>query len=82
MLFAVEKCISASELSTDWYKCEMEVFINSLAANETLKDRLLKDMRKVSEILSNPHCEVIRPLCVDYNLIEVNDGQCWPMLVN
>ena len=59
------------------YKCEMEVFINSLAANETFKDRLLKDMRKVSEILSNPHCEVIRPLCVDYNLIEVNDGQCW-----
>ena len=59
------------------YKCEMKVFINSLAANETFKDRLLKDMRKVSEILSNPHCEVIRPLFVDYNLIEVNDGQCW-----
>ena len=26
------------------YKCEMEVFINSLAANETFKDRLLKDI--------------------------------------
>ncbi|XP_074625640.1 uncharacterized protein LOC141883884, partial [Acropora palmata] len=63
-----------------WYKCEMEAFINSLAANETFKDRLLKDMRKVSEILSNPHCEVIRPLCVDYNLIEVNDGQCWSIM--
>ena len=60
-----------------WYKCEMEAFINTLAANETFKDRLLKDMRKVIEILSNPHCEVIRPLCVDYNLIKVNDGQCW-----
>ena len=59
------------------YKCQMEVFINSLAANKTFKDRLLKDMRKVSEILSNPHCEVMRPLCVYYNLIEVNDGQCW-----
>ena len=34
-------------------------------------------MRKVIEILSNPYCEVIRPLCVDYNLIEVNDGLCW-----
>ena len=32
---------------------------------------------KKCEILSNPHCEVIRPLCIDYNLIEVNDGQCW-----
>ena len=37
-------------------------------------------MRKVSEILSNPHCEVIRPLCVDYNLIEVNYGQCWSIM--
>ena len=62
------------------YKCEMEAFINSLAANETFKDRLLKDMRKVSEILSNPHCEVTRPLCVDYNLIEMNDGQCWSIV--
>ena len=63
-----------------WYKCEMEAFINSLAANETFKDRLLKDMRKVSEIFSNPHCKVIRPLCVDYNLIEVNDGQSWSIM--
>ncbi|XP_044165370.1 uncharacterized protein LOC114957052 [Acropora millepora] len=63
-----------------WYKCEMEAFINSLASNETFKDRLLKDMRKVSEILSNPHCKVIRPLCVDYNFIEVNDGQCWSIM--
>ena len=55
----------------------MEAFINRLAANETFKDRLLKDMRKVSEILFNPHCEVIRPLCVHYNLI---DGQCWSIM--
>ncbi|KAL9974212.1 hypothetical protein ACROYT_G011226 [Oculina patagonica] len=34
-------------------------------------------MKKVNEILANPHCEVIRPLCVDYDLIEVNEGQCW-----
>ena len=34
-------------------------------------------MKKVIDILANPHCEVIRPLCVDYNLIEVNEGQCW-----
>ena len=58
----------------------MEAFNNSLAANETFKDRLLKDMRKVSEILSNPHCKVIRPLCVDYNLIEVNYDQCWSIM--
>lgn len=59
------------------YKCEVEAFVNSLAANESFKARLLKDMKRVIDILANPHCEVIRPLCVDYNLIEVNDGKCW-----
>ena len=55
----------------------MEAFVNSSAANEFFKARLLKDMKKVIDLLANPHCEVIRPLCVDYNLIEVNDGKCW-----
>ena len=36
------------------YKCEVRVFINSLAANEFFKARLLKDM-----------CEVIRPISID-----------------
>ena len=59
------------------YKCEVEAYVNGLAANELFKARLLKDMKRVIEILANPFCEVIRPLCVDYNLIEVNDGRCW-----
>ena len=59
------------------YKCEVKAFINCLAANEFFKARLLKDMRKVIDILSDPDCEVIRPICVDYNLIEVNSGECW-----
>ena len=59
------------------YKCEVEAFVNSLAANESFKARHLKDMKKVIDILANPHCEVIRPLCVDYNLIEINDGKSW-----
>ena len=53
------------------YKCEVEAYVNGLAANELFKARLLKD------ILANPFCEVIRPLRVDYNLTEVNDGRCW-----
>ena len=59
------------------YKCEVEAYVNGLAANELFKARLLKDMKSVIEILANPFCEVIRPLRVDYNLIEVNDGRCW-----
>ena len=44
------------------YKCEVRAFINSLAANEFFKARLLKDMRKIIDILSDPDCEVIRPI--------------------
>ena len=57
------------------YKCEVRAFINSLAANEFFKARLLKDMRKIIDILSDPDCEVIRS--IDYDLIEVNGGYCW-----
>ncbi|KAL9984099.1 hypothetical protein ACROYT_G006358 [Oculina patagonica] len=56
---------------------DSKYFVNSSAANQSFKARLLKDMKKVIEILANPHCKVIRPLCVDNNLIEVNEGQCW-----
>lgn len=34
----------------------------SLVPNESFKAQLLKDMKKVIDILANPHCEVIRPL--------------------
>ena len=58
------------------YKCEVEAYVNGVAASEAFKARLLKDMKRVIEILANPFCEVIRPLRVHYNLIEVNDGRC------
>ena len=58
------------------YECKVEAFVNSLAGNELFKTRLLKDMKKIIDILGIPNCEVIRPFCVDYNLIEVNEGQC------
>ena len=58
------------------YKCDVKSFVNSLAANELFKARLLK-MKKVIDLLADPDCEVIRPIIVDYNLIEVNDGYCW-----
>lgn len=71
-----EKC--DREKYTYSYKCEVEAFVNSrLAANKLFKAILLKDIKKFILILANPHCEVFRPLCVDYNLIEVNEGQCW-----
>jgi hypothetical protein len=54
------------------YKCDVGVFIHSLAANESFKSRLLANMKKVIDILSDVHCEVIRPIVVDYNLIEVS----------
>ena len=59
------------------YKCDVKAFVNSLAANESLKARQVRDMKKVIDILTGPDCEVIRPIVVDYNLIEVNEGKCW-----
>lgn len=70
-----KKCPMAKFTYT--YKCEVKAFINCLAANESFKSRLLKDMRKVIDVLADPDCEVIRPICIDYNLIEVNSGQFW-----
>ncbi|KAL9982936.1 hypothetical protein ACROYT_G005051 [Oculina patagonica] len=59
------------------YKCEVSAFINCIAANEAFKGRLLKNMKRVIDILADPDCEVVRPITVDYNLIEVNAGRCW-----
>ena len=70
-----KKCEGATY--TYSYKCDVKAFVNSLAANESFKARLLRDMKKVIDILADPDCEVIRPIVVDYNLIEVNEGKCW-----
>ena len=51
--------------------------MNSLAANESFKARLLREMKKVIDLLADPDCEEIRPIIVDYHLREVNDGYCW-----
>ncbi|KAJ7378907.1 hypothetical protein OS493_019601 [Desmophyllum pertusum] len=70
-----KKCDGASY--TYSYKCDVKVFVNSLAANESFKARLIKEMKRIIDLLSDPDCEVIRPIMVDYNLIEVNGGYCW-----
>ena len=59
------------------FKCDVSTFVNTLAANESFKARLLNTMKKVIDILSDVNCQVIRPITVDYNLVEVNDGHCW-----
>ncbi|KAJ7378897.1 hypothetical protein OS493_019588 [Desmophyllum pertusum] len=70
-----KKCDGASY--TYSYKCDVKVFVNSLAANESFKARLIKEMKRIIDLLGDPDCEVIRPIMVDYNLIEVNGGYCW-----
>ena len=34
-------------------------------------------MKCVIDIVSDPYCEAIRPIRINYNLIEVNEGLCW-----
>ena len=61
------------------YRCEARTFVNTLATNEFFKPRLIRDMRKVVELLADPYCELFRPLAIDYDLIEVNQGVCWSL---
>ena len=46
-------------------------------ANGSFKGRLLKNMGKVSHILADPYCKVIRSISINCNLIEVNADHCW-----
>ena len=59
------------------YKCEARAFVNTLATNEFFKSRLIREIKKVSDLLADPYCELFAPLTVDYDLIEVNNGWCW-----
>ena len=61
------------------FKCDGRAFINTLATNEQFKSRLVREMKKIIEMLSDPLCELFEPLVIDYDLIEVNDGVCWSL---
>ena len=59
------------------YKCKARAFVTSLTTNKQFKSRLIRDMRKVIDLLGDPCCELFQSLVIDYDLIEVNDGVCW-----
>ena len=59
------------------YKCEARAFVNTLATNEFFKSRLIREIKKVSDLLADPYCKLFAPLTIDYNLIEVNNGCFW-----
>ena len=58
-------------------KCEARAFVNTLATNEFFKSRLIREIKKVTDLLADPYCELFAPLTVDYDLIEVNNGCFW-----
>ena len=58
-------------------KCEARAFVNTLATNEFFKSRLIREIKKVTDLLVDPYCEMFTTLTVDYDLIEVNNGCCW-----
>ncbi|KAL9963708.1 hypothetical protein ACROYT_G027241 [Oculina patagonica] len=59
------------------YKCDAAAFINTLATNEFFKARLVREMKNVIGLLSDPYCELFSPLIINHDLIEVSDGWCW-----
>ena len=62
------------------YKCDAAAFIDTMVTNEFFKARLVREMRNVIGLLSNPFCELFAPLIINHDLIEVNDG--WSLLEN
>lgn len=52
----------ARSMFTFSYKCEARVFVNTLATNERFKSRMLPQMKRVIELLSDPYCELFWPL--------------------
>ena len=60
-------------------RAKTRAFVNTLATNEQFKPWMLPQMKKIIELLTDPYCELFRPLTVDYDLIEVNNGACWSL---
>ena len=51
--------------------------LNTLATNKFFRSRLIREIKKVNDILADPCCELFTPLTVDYDLIEVNNSCSW-----
>ena len=73
----INKKTSEAKYTYVRYKCEFSAIVNCLASKKKFNGRLFKNIRRVIDILPDPNCEVIRPIKVDYNLIEVKAGQRW-----
>ena len=52
-------------------------FVNRLLGNRNLTTHLLPFVDKVIKVLSDPSCDFIRQVEVDYDLIEINNGLGW-----
>lgn len=72
----VYKMVARSK-STYFFLCSMETFLNNLMGNETFKDRLVQNIRRILPILSEPESAVIPQLKVDKDLVEVRDRWFW-----
>ena len=42
-----------------------------------IKSSLIREIKKITDLLADPYCELFPPLTVDHDLIEVNNGCCW-----
>ena len=61
------------------YRCETRAFMNTLATKELFKPRLIREKRRVVDLLSDPYCELFRLLAFNYDLSKVNQGVCWSL---
>ena len=61
------------------FRFEARAFVNAAATKEWSKPRLIREKRRVVELLADPYCELFRLLAINHDLIKVNQGVCWSL---
>ena len=67
----------AESTGTFTFRGTMKSFLHKCASNDSLKDRMVRHMSKLIPILSDPDCELLPTIIINYDLIEVSNGWFW-----
>ena len=59
------------------YCSGVKEYLLRLLANAEVADQVAPYINPITNLLSEPACRLIKPIKLDYNFIEVNDGYCF-----
>ena len=72
----IYKKIIESEYTYIYCSAVREYLLNMLG-NSEVADVITPYINHISNLLSEPSCKLIKPIVIDFNYIEVNDGVCF-----